>query len=139
MNGPRTAMSHRTEQLESTLRRTIGQIITEGLSDPRLRGIVSVTNVKVTDDKHTAVVDVSVMPEAFEKGTIQALRHAAKHIRHEVSQRVEARTLPFLDFKIDRSLKQQARVMDAINDAMSVTQTDASDEARQSPEDGDNT
>lgn len=127
-------MSHRIEQLESTLQRTIGQIIARGLSDPRLRGLVSVTQVKLTDDKQTAVVHVSVMPDQFEQGSVRALRHAAKHIRHEVSQRVDARYVPYLDFKLDHSLKKQAEVMDAINEAMSVTPPDASSE---STEDGE--
>lgn len=114
-------MSHRIEQLESTLRRVIGQILAEGLSDPRLRGLVSVTSVKVTEDRHTAVVNVSVMPAEHEQGSVRALRHAARHIRHEVGRRVEARVLPHLDFKLDRSLKKQAEVMQAIHDAMSAT------------------
>lgn len=127
-------MSHRTEQLESTLQRTIGQIIAKGLSDPRLRGLVSVTQVKLTEDKQTAVVHVSVMPDQYEQSSVRALRHAAKHIRHEVSQRVDARHVPYLDFKIDHSLKKQAEVMDAISQAMSVTPPDSADQSTEDEE-----
>lgn len=129
-------MPHRIEQLESTLRRTIGLLLTEGLSDPRVRGLMTVTEVKVTEDRHTAVVKVSVLPEDQGKMTIKALRHAAKHIRHQVSERTAVRTVPHLEFVLDESLKKQAKVIDAISQAMSVTSPQPSPDA---DDDGDST
>ena len=102
-------MSHRVEQLERTLQKEIGRHLSAGLADPRVTGLVSVTGVELTEDRRTAVVHVSIMPEDHSKRTIQGLRHAARHIQAAVSKRIAVRQMPHLDFKLDRSLKNTAR------------------------------
>ena len=74
-------MSHRIEQLQSTLGRIIGQILSQGLSDPRVRGLISVTAVKISHDHRVARVSVSVMPAEHGPLTLQGLRHAAGYIQ----------------------------------------------------------
>ncbi|MBI1369772.1 MAG: 30S ribosome-binding factor RbfA [Planctomycetes bacterium] len=110
-------MSHRREQLESTLRKALGQVLAEGLSDPRVRGMISVLSVKVSDDGHTALVNVSVLPEEHQALTVKALQHASRHLHATVSKRVAVRTMPHLQFVLDTSLKKQAAVMEAIHKA----------------------
>ncbi len=111
-------MNHRREQLAATLRRTIGQVIEQGLSDPRIRGLISVTEVTVTPDGSTAIVMVSVMPAENADLALHGLRHAARHIASQVEKRVRVRHMPRLDFRIDDSLKKQAEVLSAIRDAV---------------------
>lgn len=114
-------MHHKTEQLEAELKRQIGRIISQGLADPRVRGIISVTDVSVTADRHTAVVSVSIMPEEHEKSSLQGLRHARRYFQAELARRIRIRQVPHLDFKLDKSLKKQAQVYRAINEAMAQT------------------
>ena len=120
-------MSHRREQLTATLRRTIGQVIEEGLSDPRIRGLISVTEVTITPDGSRAIVQVSVLPEEGAELTMHGLRHAAGHIGGQVSERVRIRHMPRLDFRLDSSLKTQARVLEAIRDAVGDPEAAVSD------------
>ncbi|MFA7236105.1 MAG: 30S ribosome-binding factor RbfA, partial [Phycisphaeraceae bacterium] len=101
-------MPHRQEQLESALRRTIGQILLTGMSDPRIKGMISVTAVKVSPDRREAVVSISVLPAEHQPLTVTALDHAARHIQAEISKRIEIRQMPHLHFKADDSLKKQA-------------------------------
>lgn len=110
-------MSRRVEQVAAVLQREIGRILSEGLSDPRVRGMISVTGVEVSPDRRQAVVSVSIMPEKHEKATLSGLRHARQHIQKELAKRVVARQLPRLEFKLDQSLKKQARAIEAINAA----------------------
>lgn len=107
-------MSRRLAQIASTLRRAIQSVFVRGLSDPRIKGSVSVTDVRVDPDLREATVFVSVTPEEAEAATMNGLHAAAKHIRHEVAAQVRLARVPGLRFKLDTSLKEQARVLELI-------------------------
>jgi ribosome-binding factor A len=111
-------MSLHTDQVASVLRRAVQQVITRGLNDPRVRGLISVTKVHVSGDLADATVSVSVMPAEQAELTLHGLRHAARHIRTEVGRSVQMRRVPRLSFKLDESLKNEARVIAAINEAV---------------------
>lgn len=112
-------MSHRQAQLESTLKRAVAEVLAQGLSDPRVSGLLSVTKLTLSPDGHEAYVHVSVLPENRGKLSIQGLRHAAGHIQSLVGKKVHIQTMPRLDFRLDDSLKKQAQVMDAIRQSQS--------------------
>lgn len=107
-------MSRRIPQIESTLKRAISQVLHRQMSDPRIAGLVSITQIKVSPDMREAFVYVSVLPEKYEKKTISGLRHATRHIHALTSKLVALRTVPHLDFRLDESLKRQAAVHEAI-------------------------
>lgn len=90
------------------------QTIAKGLSDPRARGLITVTEVKVADDLKTAEVFISVLPDKHEELTLHALRHASKHLRRQAAELMALQHLPELHFKLDTRLKQQAAVYDAL-------------------------
>ena len=121
MIGQPTLMSHRRQQLESSLQRAIGAVLAEGLGDPRIKGLVSVTSVSVSPELKQATVYVSVMPAPQQDLTLHGLRHAAGHIQTLVSRQVRARHVPHLDFQIDESIKRQAEVLAAIHEAVADT------------------
>jgi ribosome-binding factor A len=129
-------MSHRREQLESSLMRTIGMLLAGGLNDPRISGLVSVTGVTVSADGRTAAVKVSVLPEDRQRTTLHGLRHAAGHIQKLVLQQLRIRFVPHLDFQLDESLKKQAKVISAINEAVKDLPPEApkSDDAQGPPD-----
>jgi len=107
-------VNRRTEQMCSTMRRAVQEVITRGLQDPRVRGLVTVTQVTMDDDLTRARVRVSVMPERHESSSIHGLRAAAGWIRREVGKRVSLRRMPTLEFELDRRFKRQAAVLDAL-------------------------
>lgn len=112
-------MSHRPKQVASSLQRAIQQVINRGLQDPRVRGLITVTEVRVSDDLRDATVMVSVTPEEHETLTLHGIRSAARHIRRAAGELVRMRTLPTLHFKLDRTGKEQAKIIAAINRAVS--------------------
>ena len=111
-------MSHRIEQVESLLQRTVAEVLQRRISDPRIEGMVSVTRVKVSPDMHDAQVYVSILPERFERKTIAGLGHATRHIQRYVREAVALRTVPHLNFRLDKTLKKEADVLDAIREGM---------------------
>lgn len=109
-------MSQRTEQIASVIHTAVQRVITRGLNDPRVRGLVSVTKVEVAPDLHDARVFVSVLPAEHAELTIHGLRSAAGHIQAEISKEVAARRLPRLSFRLDESLKKQAMIESEIRE-----------------------
>ncbi len=107
-------MSYRKKQIESTLQRAICQVLARRLSDPRVVGMVSVTHVDVSPDRRNAFVYVSVLPDKYEKRSLGGLNGAAGHIYSLVCKHVAMRMVPRLEFRLDKSLKKQENVYDAI-------------------------
>jgi ribosome-binding factor A len=122
-------MSHRLEQIESTLQRAIAQVLQRQIADPRITGMISITKVKVTPDLATAFVHVSVLPESAQTKSMYGLKHATRHIQALVRKLVAIRPVPQLEFRLDESLKKQAEVLGAIEEAMQRTRDRAGDEA----------
>jgi len=112
-------MSRRREQLASTIHRGVQTVLSRGLSDPRISGTITVTEVKVTADLKTATICVSIMPESAEKLTMHGLTSATRHVRHQVSDLLDLARTPEFQFRLDRSIKEQAAVLRAISEAAS--------------------
>jgi ribosome-binding factor A len=124
-------MSRRTEQIESLLHRAVSEVLSRGLSDPRLDtpGImISVTKVDVSPDLHAAKVLVTVMPAKYERRAMAALDHATGYVQAQVRRRVRLRTVPRLSFEPDESLKKQTQVLADIQTAMRRTPAEAEDQ-----------
>ena len=107
-------MSRRTEQIASTLLETLREVFSRGFQDPRIRGLITVTEIDLAPDLATASVLISVLPEDHEELTLHGLRAAASHIRHEVGERLDMRRVPTFTFKLDRTLKKQVGVIQAL-------------------------
>lgn len=122
-------MTHRIEQVESTLRKALAQVLQRKISDPRIRGLVSITGVDVSPDMKHATVSVSVLPEAYGKRTLAGLRAADRHIQSEVKKLVALRLVPHLRFELDSTLKKAEEVYEAIDDARQKEQDQAGDPA----------
>lgn len=107
-------MSHRVEQLASALHRAVQTVLSKGLNDPRVQGMISVTRVTVSDDKRNATVFVSVMPAEKADLTMHGLKAAATHIRRAAGEIIDAQRLPELAFKLDKQFQKQAEALAAI-------------------------
>lgn len=126
-------MSHRPLQVAATLQRAVQTVLTRGLSDPRVRGLITVTRVEVADDLRDATVYISVRPEEQEALTMHGLKSAAVHIRRHAGELIEMRSLPRLHFKTDRAVKAQASVIAAINKAVGALDGPAPDDNPPTP------
>ncbi|MBX3386649.1 MAG: 30S ribosome-binding factor RbfA [Phycisphaeraceae bacterium] len=122
-------MNQRVERVASTLREALQAVIARGLADPRARGLITVTEVRVTDDLKKADVFVSVLPDEHQELTLHSLRHAARHIRRQAGELMALRELPELVFKTDRGIKQQAAVIEALAKVRAERQQTAESEA----------
>ncbi len=127
-------MNRRVEHMTAAIERGVRQVLSRGLHDPRVQGLVTVTGVKVLPDFSKAVIDISVMPEEKQNLTFHGISDAASYIRREVGDLVEARQLPRFEFRLDTSLKKQAEILKAIERAKAEFKDDPGSQA---PEGGD--
>jgi ribosome-binding factor A len=118
-------MSVHTEQISAAIRRTVQEILARGLNDPRVRGLISVTGVRVSSDLRHATVSVSILPEQHAELSMHGLRSASGHLRREVGRRVRMRHVPMIAFELDHSIKREAALSAALARAR------AADEQRQ--------
>ena len=128
-------MTHRIEQIESTIKRAISELLLRDLSDPRIRGMVSVLSVKVTQDMYQATIRVSVLPAEYEKLTIHGLNSASKYIHGKLFKKLSIRRLPQLKFEIDPTIKKQAEIFAAIEEGLAKEKASDPDVQANSPED----
>lgn len=110
-------MGHHRAQIESVLKRSVQDVLARGLSDPRIQGVVTVTRIEVSPDERQGTVWCSVMPADKAPLVQKGLNHAAGRIHRELKQKLEMRRVPRLRYKIDDSLKREAEVLSAINEA----------------------
>lgn len=124
-------MTHRIEQVESTLRKALAQVLQRSISDPRIRGMVSITDVDVSPDMKQAKICVSVLPDEYAKRTIAGLKAANRHIQSEVKKLVALRVVPHLKFELDDSLKQAEEIYEAIDQAKAREEDEATTDQEQ--------
>jgi ribosome-binding factor A len=109
-------MTRRTERLNDLLREEISDLLRREMKDPRLGGLITITEVDVSPDLRMAKVYVSVMGSDEEKAsTFKALRAASRFLQRELLRRVSIRRMPELSFLRDNSLEQGARILELLN------------------------
>ena len=118
-------MTQRTEQVAATLKRAIQEIIARGLSDPRIRGLITITRVEVTPDLADATVYCSIAPNEHEELSMHGLKAASKWVRRRAADRVRIRRMPKLHFRTDKKIRREQEVM------ASIEQARMEDEARE--------
>lgn len=98
-------------QLESLLLRALQERLVRGLSDPRVRGLVTATRLELSQDLKRAKVYVSVMPQEHAELTVHGLRAAKGRLRRDIADKVHIREMPTIEFAYDEGMRSQAEVM----------------------------
>ena len=106
--GPGPSGSDRVTQVAAEVRRAVQAEIARGLNDPRVQGIVSVTQVDVLPDGTEARIRVSVLPAERASLTLSGLRAAAGFLRRRVMDETMIGRVPRLLFEVDERLKLQS-------------------------------
>ncbi len=96
----------------------VGEVIKEiasetirRLKDPRITGLVSVTDVEVSGDMSHAKVFVSIYgDEDQQRETLEGLQAASGYVRTQVGREVKLRVTPEIHFRQDKSLEQGANI-----------------------------
>ena len=114
-------MSRRTDRINGLLRQEISQLLSREIKDPRLNGVISITQVQTSSDLRNARVYLSVMGDSdAKKSALDGIQSAAAFLRRELRERLKMRYVPFLKFALDDSMENAdavLRIMDSIQPA----------------------
>ncbi len=109
-------MSRRIDRVNELLRLEISQVLARQIKDPRLSGVITITEVRAAPDLRNALVLLSVMGDQEAKETALAgIESAAKFLRRELRGRLTLRYVPFLRFALDDSLEHADRLIGIMN------------------------
>ena len=97
------ASYNRTRRIGEEIRKIVSTMLINGIKDPRINSLVSVTDVEVTSDLSYAYIYVSILG-GDEESTLDGLKSACGYIRREVGKNIKIRHTPEIIFKIDDSL-----------------------------------
>lgn len=101
------------------IRSILAEAMREKLSDPRLDAMISITRVEISPDFSSAHVHVSVMAnEARRNLAVQALQSASGKLRSMVAEQISMRTVPWLTFHLDDSLRKGFETVQIIDRVM---------------------
>src|SRR5260370_22028772 len=106
-----TVPGYRHQRVGEEIKHEVAIMVAGELKDPRIEGLVTITEVRVTPDLKHARVFVSVMgSEAEQKSTIRGLFAAVGYIRFELTERIQLRRAPEIHFILDHSEEYSQRI-----------------------------
>ena len=105
-------MNRRIDRVNGLLRDEISLLLSRQVKDPRLTGVISITQVNTAHDLRSARVFLSVMGDTgAKKEALEGIQSAAAFIRKELRDRVSMRHVPFLSFEVDTSIEDADQVL----------------------------
>ena len=108
----------RSRRIAEQVQRELSDIVRLELKDPRV-GMITITDVEVTQDQSHAKVFFTVLGDAERIADASAgLKHAAGFLRSELAHRMKLRVVPQLQFKHDESVERGMRLTQLIDDAI---------------------
>jgi ribosome-binding factor A len=133
--------SYRPDKLGSVIRGITSDLIASKLQDPRISPFTTVTRVEVSGDLLYAKIHISVMGEESEqRRTLAGLEHARGHVQREIAKSIVARNAPRIQFVLDQSIKNAARIFQLIDESLpkaeEVEEEDIDEEGKDDSPDG---
>lgn len=106
----------RINRISEEVRRVVSDILLNGLKDPRINSMATVTSVEVTRDLSFANIYISVLGNDLEKeNTILGLESAKGFIRNEIANKINLRHVPEPRFHLDETIENAMYMSKLIN------------------------
>ena len=111
--------SIKNTRINEEVKKTLAEILRDGLKDPRVHPFTSVVEAEVAPDLKTCKVYVSVLGSKEEtKETLQGLNSASGYIRGQLASRLNMRNTPELRFIMDASIAYGVEMSKKIGDVI---------------------
>ena len=110
------AQGSRPERVGDQIRQELAQLLARDVQDPGI-GFLTITRVKVSPDLQVArVFYTTIGDEKSRKETGRALGRALPFLRRQIGSRLRLKNVPELSFMYDKSVEQQDRIEQIIQD-----------------------
>jgi len=104
-------MNRREQRLSKVIKQEISTLLERKVNDPRLKELVSVTEVQLSADLRHAKVFVSILgDEADKKEMIAGFNSACSFLQRQLSLHLGLRHTPQLSFHYDDSIERGAEL-----------------------------
>lgn len=98
--------SIKNTRVNAEVQHELANLIREGIKDPRIHPMTSVTAVEVAQDLKTCRAYISVMGnEEAKNNTIAGLKSAEGYIRRQLAKNINLRNTPEIRFILDESIE----------------------------------
>lgn len=109
----------RSRRIAEQIQRELAELVRLELKDPRVAGLLTITDVEVSaDQSHAKVFFTLLGDETRVKETTTGLTRAAGFLRTQLAQRMKLRTVPTLEFKYDASVERGMKLSRLIDEAV---------------------
>jgi len=109
------AASSRTRKIESQIKEIAGEHL-DGLSDPRIQGLVTVTGVRVSPDLAHARVYYSTLSGGDEGEIAEGLQSSAGRLQSAVGSQTRLKRTPRVSFEPDPAVEHATRIDEALRE-----------------------
>jgi len=110
--------SRRVLKAAEAIREVVSMAILTDLRDPRIEG-VTVTYVEVAPDMRQAKVHVSIMgDDTRQKLCLHGLRSSAGYLQNKISERIDTRYTPKLQFHLDEGVKKSLAISQMLKELL---------------------
>ena len=108
--------SRRQHKIARAIRESVSHTIQYRLSDPRITGLVSVTEVDVAPDMKSAKVYLSILTpnDKQSQQTFEGICHAIGPIQHQLGHDLTGKYCPHLHFEMDTKMKKTLQTLKLI-------------------------
>ena len=98
--------SIKNTRVNAEVQHELANLIREGIKDPRIHPMTSVTGVEVAPDLKTCRAYISVLgDDEAKKNTISGLKNAEGYIRRQLAKSINLRNTPEIRFILDESIE----------------------------------
>ncbi len=127
--------SRRVQKASQAVREVVSMAILADLKDPRVQD-VTVTYVEVSGDMRQAKVHVSVMGDETKQNLcLRGLQSSAGYLQTKISNRIDARYTPRLEFILDQGVKKSIEISKILDRVLPAKdELDNSDSETDEPE-----
>lgn len=103
--------TRRPDRVAAAVREEIATFLAEGVKDPRVTGLVTVTGVEMSRDLAQATVFVSLYGDPTSHDEVMAgLQSVAAGLRGRVGRALQLRLAPAITFRRDDTVERAARI-----------------------------
>ncbi len=134
--------TRRSDRVAEAIREAVATFLAEGVKDPRITGLVTVTGAQASRDLRHAKVFVSVLGSAVERAaTLEGLRSLAGYLRAHLGRDLRLRLAPEISFHLDDSIAYAARIESLLGSVRAdpASSTDAESGAVPPPSEAEST